>query len=236
MSEPRCKKMLRRVDAELLDELPAGDPRAIHSRSDLQKVNAIMGHPRFFARALRGSIAGSSVLELGAGDGTLLLAVAKRLGRQTNHVRAVLVDRRPSLSPETCAAFKAAGWHIDVRESDVFEWLTRPHPEPSDITIANLFLHHFRERELFELLGRASEQTSRFIACEPLRSTAAAIGAALLGLLGCNGVTRHDARVSVRAGFRDRELTALWPRDPRWRLSERRSGPFTHTFVADHAA
>ena len=66
-------------------------------------------------------IAGSSVVELGAGDGTLLLTVAKRLGRQTDHVRAVLVDRRPSLSPETRAAFKAAGWHIDVRESDVFD-------------------------------------------------------------------------------------------------------------------
>ncbi len=227
---------MRSLQPEILDRLDVDDPRAVQSRRDLQIVNSIMGHARFLERALRGSIAGSLLVELGSGDGTLLLSVARRLGAQAEPVRAVFVDRRPSLSTETREAFQAVGWQIAIREEDVFEWLKRPNPELSDVTIANLFLHHFADRELSELLERASQQTRRFIACEPVRSTAAMVGVSLLGLLGCNDVTRHDGRISVRAGFRGRELSTLWPRDPRWHLSEGRSGPFTHTFVADHAA
>jgi hypothetical protein len=227
---------MRSLQPEILDRLDVDDPRAVQSRRDLRIVNSIMGHARFLARAMRGSIAGSLLVELGSGDGTLLLRVARRLGRQTKPVRAVFVDRRPAVSHDTREAFKATGWQVEVRESDVFDWLKRPNPELSDVTIANLFLHHFDDRQLSELLERASQQTRRFIACEPLRSTAAMVGVSLLGVLGCNDVTRHDGRISVRAGFRDHELSRLWPPDPRWRLSEQRSGPFTHTFVADHAA
>jgi hypothetical protein len=54
----------------------------------------------------------------------------------------------------------------------------------------------------------------------------------MLGLIGANGVTRHDAAVSVRAGFKGGELSALWPANPRWRLRERRAGLFSHLFLA----
>jgi hypothetical protein len=30
--------------------------------------------------------------------------------------------------------------------------------------------------------------------------------------LGCSAVTRHDARLSLSAGFKGRELSALWRR------------------------
>ena len=44
--------MKREVKRELLDELPAGDRRAIGSRRDQQKVNAWMGHADIMLRAL----------------------------------------------------------------------------------------------------------------------------------------------------------------------------------------
>ena len=69
---------------------------------------------------------------------------------------------------------------IDICESDVFEWLCRPRAETADVTIANLFLHHFREGELAHLLNLAAQQTKRFIACEPRRSRTALAGASLL--------------------------------------------------------
>ena len=106
----------------------------------------------------------------------------------------MLVDRRPSVSVATREGFKAAGWTIDICESDVFEWLCRPRAETADVTVANLFLHHFREGQLAHLLNLAAEQTTRFIACEPRRSRTALAGTSLLPLLGCNDVTLHDAR------------------------------------------
>jgi hypothetical protein len=51
--------------------------------------------------------------------------------------------------------------------------------------------------------------------------------------LGANDVTRHDAVASVRAGFRGRELSGLWPAGAAgWRLNERGIFPFTHLFHA----
>lgn len=223
--------MRRHIQPEMLDELAVDDPRAIQSRRDLRKVNAFMGHRGMMTRALRAATPVRTLVELGSGDGTFLLKVVQRLGRQTG-MRATLVDRRPSVSVATLDGFKAAGWAIDVCESDVLEWLCRPRAETADVTIANLFLHHFRDGELANLLNLAAEQTTRFIACEPRRSRTALAGASLLPLLACNDVTLHDARVSVRAGFRDREVSALWPPDAGWQLSERQRGLFTHAFVA----
>lgn len=224
--------MRRHIQPEILDDLPADDPRAMHSRRDLQKVNAFMGHAGMVIRALRAAPAPPRlVVELGTGDGTFLLRVARRLGRQSG-IRAMLVDRRPSVSAATLDGFNAAGWSIDICEADVFEWLCRPHTETADATIANLFLHHFREGELAHLLNLAAQQTKCFIACEPRRSRAALAGTSLLPLIGCNEVTLHDGNVSVRAGFRDRELSALWPTDPGWKVTERRRGLFTHAFLA----
>lgn len=227
-------KFPRSVQPEILDELDASDPRAIQSRRDLQRVNTLMGHPRAIARALRGAIGGARLVELGSGDGTLLLTVARHLGMQPTPVRAVLVDRRPSVSAETRAAFASSGWHIETAEADVFEWLGRPQAERADVTLANLFLHHFRESELSDLLRRVSEQTKRFVACEPRRSHIALAGTSFLRMVGCNDVTQHDAKISVRAGFRDHELSALWPDGQGWQLKEWRSGSFTHAFVAAH--
>jgi hypothetical protein len=227
-------KLSRRfIQPEILDELSVDDPRAIQSRRDLQKVNIVMGHTRTVIRAVRAAPAPPRlVVELGTGDGTFLLRVARRLGVRTG-TRALLVDRRPSVSAATREGFKKAGWDVEVCESDVFEWLCRSDAETADVTIANLFLHHFREGELAHLLNLSAQQTRRFIACEPRRSQAALAGASLLGLLGCNDVTIHDADVSVRAGFRDRELSVLWPPDAGWNVTERRAGLFSHAFIAE---
>ena len=224
--------MRRIIQPEILDELPADDPRAIQSRRDLQKINTFMGHPGMVTRALRAAPSPPRLLvELGGGDGTFLLKVARRL-RHQERVRAVLVDRRPSLSPATRDGFEKVGWTIDSREADVFEWLCRADAETADVMVANLFLHHFRDGELAHLMNLAAQRTRRFVACEPRRSRTGLAGVPLLRLIGCNEVTLHDGNLSVRAGFRDRELGSLWPPDPDWRLTERPRGLFTHAFVA----
>jgi hypothetical protein len=227
--------MKREVKRELLDELPAEDHRAIGSRRDLQKVNALMGHARIMVRALAGAFIDGpprSIVELGAGDGTLLLRLAKSIAHRWKPVRVVLVDRESLLSPQTKAEFARLSWHVECLELDVFEWLERPQPEHNDVTIANLFLHHFAEGDLRRLLSYAADQTGFFLACEPQRVNLSLCGAAMLGLIGCNDVTRHDAKVSVRAGFAENELSAMWPADEGWRLTERRAGLFSHCFVA----
>src|SRR5438105_2366178 len=79
----RFTPMDRQVEAEFLDELPATDPSAAQSRRDLQRLNAWMGNTSIMARELRSGTLGKQtrrVVEIGAGDGTFLLRVARRLG------------------------------------------------------------------------------------------------------------------------------------------------------------
>jgi Methyltransferase domain len=227
--------MKREVERELLDELPAGDRRAIGARRDLQKINAWMGHAHVMVRALAGAFTDRSprsIVELGAGDGTLLLRLAKRIAPRWKPLRVVLVDRQRLLSPLTKAEFEALSWDVESLEMDVFDWLQRPHPEHSDVTIASLFLHHFAEDDLRRLLCHAAHQTGFFLACEPQRVNFTLCAAALLRFIGCNDLTRHDAKISVRAGFAENELSALWPVDGDWRLMEQQVGLFSHCFVA----
>jgi len=54
----------------------------------------------------------------------------------------------------------------------------------------------------------------------------------LLWLIGCGPVTRHDGRISIRAGFAGSELSALWPDKKNWELVERPVGLFSHLFTA----
>ncbi len=104
--------------------------------------------------------------------------------------------------------------------------------DAADITIANLFLHHFDGQRLSTLLREAATQTRLFVACEPHRSRRALAAASLMGLIGCNSVTLHDARISVRAGFRDRELSATLA-GRAWMGPGRTEGRrFTHRFLA----
>jgi hypothetical protein len=226
--------MRRRVLPELLDELAPDDPRAVRSRGDLRRVNKLMGNADIMARALGGKrvTVPFSILELGGGDGTFLLELAKRLAPVLGPARAVLVDQQSLVSPTTRNALDALSWQVHAVKADAFEWLQQRGPDPADITIANLFLHHFEGERLATLLRDASRQTRTFAACEPRRSGAALAAASLMGVIGCNSVTVHDARISVRAGFRDHELSSIWPGGNGWALDERKAGRFTHCFVA----
>jgi hypothetical protein len=226
--------MQRCLEPEWLDELPAHDPRAIRSRRDLRRVNALMMNASIIAREL-GHIfserAPSAIAEIGTGDGSLMLRLARKTTSRWQGVRFTMLDRQTIVSAETCAKFASIGWQAEFVAADVFQWLARPN-QVFDVMIANLFLHHFDDVKLGTLLSLVAQRTRVFIACEPRRSILALAGSRFLGVLGCNEVSRHDAVVSVRAGFDGRELSALWPDSRAWTLQERASGLFSHCFIA----
>ena len=121
---------------------------------------------------------------------------------------------------------------MQAQTGDIFDVLAQPAQPRFDVIIANLFLHHFDAALLRRLLGLIAQRTRVLIACEPRRSGRALFGSHLLGVIGCNDVSRHDAVVSVRAGFGDQELSALWPAGTGWALRESAYGWFSHGFVA----
>lgn len=230
--------MRRVVAPELLDTLPPGDRQAVSSRADLRRLNFIMGHASFLTRAFGQQHEANPVpsrplrlVELGAGDGSLLLRLARRWSVLGVTAEVTLLDRQNLVSAATRRAFAALQWSVESVAADVFAWLNSPAPI-ADVMLANLFLHHFPDERLAALLRLAAARTNVFLACEPRRSPLALTAARSLALLGCNGVTRHDAVVSVHAGFAGPELSALWPQPKEWELNEESVGLFSHGFFA----
>jgi hypothetical protein len=213
----------------------------------LRRVNFVMGSCGILTGAVRRALASAPhhaplrVLELGAGDGILALRIASRLAVSWPAAELTLLDRQALVEPATGIAIARLGWTPRPLTVDALEWARAPtQQQPSgrwDVILANLFLHHFRDAGLRELLSAAADRCDAFVACEPRRSLSALIGSRLLPTLGVSADTRHDAVVSVRAGFRGRELSRMWPADPNaWRVEERRYGLFSHLFVAVRGA
>lgn len=235
----------RKVSAETLDHLKEVDPRAMRSRRDLQRVHRVMGTRSIVCNALKQLVphlpsSRLRVLELGAGDGTLMLSVARALGPAWPEVDLTLLDRQQLVASKTVEAYEKANWKVDIKVEDVTDWVENSdcarhdqEPERWDLIVVNLFLHHFEGVFLLNLLNAIARSCSRFLACEPHRSYIALAGSHLIGAIGANAVTREDAVLSVHAGFRDAEITKLWVQTGhRWSMSEYSAGFFSHCFSA----
>jgi hypothetical protein len=232
----RTAQLNRLLSPELLDSLPADDQQAVHSRRDLQRINSVMFQVAIMRRLFLRHLPNPPrrIIELGGGDGDFMLRLARRMGPLWQEVELVLVDRQNIVSDETRRELHRRKWHLVNFAEDVFAFLERG--MTADLITANLFLHHFQPGEIKRLFACASELAPALIACEPRRNRLALAASLCVGVIGCNRVTRHDAVASVQAGFRDSELSALWPHGTRWQLREHAAAPFTHCFVATWAA
>lgn len=234
--------MKRVVEPELLDVLPWDDPQALRSRADLRRVNVLMNNSKVLAAYLRAYVPMLTrpqphlrLVEIGAGDGTVLLAVAKRLRCFGTTAEVVLIDNQPVFADATRDAFAAIGWRVRQVVADVLEDL-EPAFAHADAVMANMFLHQFEDVQLRRLFAQLCRKTSLVVAVEPRRSRPVMMAGGLLWLLGCSAVTRHDGEVSIRAGFREQEMSALWHDPQSWDLVEGPANLFNHGFVARRKA
>ena len=236
---PAMNASNRCVEPEVLDALDADDPRGRRSRGDLRRIHRAMRSVSHLTRtvaALRLAAPPRRLLELGAGDGSLLLRFARALRPRWTDVELTLLDRVDLVSRRTRDGYRALGWRLSVERAEAAAWLSDLPDPPFDLCIANLFLHHFEVAPLAALLRSVARSTEAFVACEPQRNAAARVGSRLVVLLGANAVTREDAVKSVAAGFSGHELSTAWASaEGTWRTEEFSALPFTHCFAAVRA-
>jgi len=133
------------------------------------------------------------VVELGAGEGCLVNAIKERFpNAQVTGVD--LVNRPNSIKSEV-------QWHA----ANVFEY---EEFDTDTVVVANLFVHHLQDEELHRLAERLSGVRAILFA-EPYRGGVPLLmGRCIFPVI--NEVTRHDMIVSIKAGFRERELSEFF--------------------------
>ena len=118
--------MKRVVEPEWLDGLPAADQRAVRSRQDLRRINALMGNVSVVASLLRRRIGDGEVchlVELGAGDGAFALNLTRRLAAAARVTEVTLVDRVAPANEHMADRFARLGCKLNLIQADVFDWL-----------------------------------------------------------------------------------------------------------------
>lgn len=203
--------MKRLVQPEILDSLPENHPDAAANRRDLRLINSLMGNYRWFCRTLPPLLRRDDrVLELGAGDGKLGLALREACGEKLSSCCGLDFWSRPSDWP--------AGWdwvQEDLLAFDGYGNFT--------VLVANLILHQLEDEDLKSLGAAIADSPIRLIlANEPARRKMHQWQLKLLRPLGLNRVSRHDGHVSIAGGFRDRELADLLGlSEPLWEVHTR---------------
>jgi hypothetical protein len=196
----------RRHEPELLDLLPADDPRVRRCRRDLHLINGLMGNHRWLLRQLarHQALLREGICEIGAGDGGFL----RRLHRQFPGLRLTGFDRAPR--PPNLPG------DIEWQAGDVVEL---PGAWTGGVLIANLFLHHLDDARI-KALGRRLDGVKLLLIGEGHRRPEVLRRSRWLNpLLG--EVARHDMAVSLAAGFVRGELPALLALSAReWDLAE----------------
>ena len=196
----------RIVDPELLDHLPASDPRALRSRRDLRRLDLFLGNSRWIAHTIR-QWSGTElhhIVELGAGEGFL----CHRLARMLPESKIIGLD----LAPGPLSREKNVEWIC----GDFFQILPRI---SADVVVGSLVLHHIPDECLFKL-GQILKNFRLLIFVEPYRSSLV-LNVANVALPLFGEVTQHDMPVSIRAGFRLGELSRLMNLNhPQWNIWE----------------
>ncbi len=187
----------RRIEPELLDDDQSADaPCSVH---DLARINRYFGGRRIARSLIRRAAIGLrefTVLDVGAASGDLGRAMRK----ECPGARVYSFDYRIAHLTEAPAP-KITG--------DAFQPPFAP--GSFDFVFTSLFLHHFSNERIIELLRKFNALARRGVMVIDLERGPGAFAfiPATNWVFRWNRLTRHDGPISVEAAFKLDELRAL---------------------------
>lgn len=192
--------MARTIQPERMET--AADDDVVHNLRDLARINRWLGGNRALASVLDPYLAvnpDALVLDVGAADGQTIRWLSRRYPR----ARFIAFDQAQRFLRRS-VGLRIAG--------DVFAWPLRP--KSIDIVISSLFLHHFPDEQVRQILAAWEEAARIAVVAVDLHRHPLAAGflPATRWLAGWHPITVSDGVVSVQAAFTPAELRRLSPR------------------------
>ena len=199
--------MRRTVTPELLDSDSGTPAEVAASLADLNFINRWFGGIATLCAMIE-KIADKTaqksftLLDVGAGTGTVAGQAAQRLARKNIELRPVILDR--------AMTHLTKGLH-DRAPAFVADALHLPFAAGSfDLVACSTFAHHLEPRQLVEFVDRALEVARIAVLVNDLRRNAVHLALVYLGFpLFRSRITRHDGPVSVRRSYTTEEMLEM---------------------------
>jgi 2-polyprenyl-3-methyl-5-hydroxy-6-metoxy-1,4-benzoquinol methylase len=205
--------------SEFLDR-PDADPRLVEQGYKFMKiVNRIGGGIRVVRKFLEQELSQSAnanaptILDIGAGDCDIPLAITRWADSRGYKVRFTCWDHDPKAVELAQSRIARCHCHtIEAVQADVF---TYQPTDKFDYAMGSMTFHHFTDDEIDTLLTHLRGFVRKAVLINDLHRCLANYIACFLLALPLDREIRHDGLLSIRRGFKPRELARrLAPHDP----------------------
>jgi SAM-dependent methyltransferase len=177
--------------SEIIDspDLPDEVMREVHR--DLKRTHRLLGNTAAIIAALkRDPLPVRRVLDIGCGDGALLLEIRRRL-----RTEVIGVELRPPSRPEPA---------VPIVQADA---VRAPLPE-SDVAVAVCVAHHLSDPDAMQLIRNVGCFCRRFIILDLVRHRLPLTLFRMIGPL-MHPINEHDGCRSIRRAYTPHELRTL---------------------------
>ena len=198
---------------EMMDDFEIRGNELTKSLDQLSLINLFLGGNLITLSGLNKILKKSSkdipykIVDLGCGNGEMLRVIANYGKKNGFNFELIGIDANPhtiSYAKELSLSYK----NIRFEEMNVLS--ERFKGIPCDITLSTLFLHHFDDKQIMELLKKMIKNSSKAIIVNDLHRHRMAYYLFSLICLGIrNKMTKNDGLISILKGFKKEDLEAL---------------------------
>ncbi len=203
----------RDLQPEIMDDPSLDLQQHALALRGLQRIHALSGTLGRLWKPLKSLIQANSlqtlsIMDVGCGDGLLLRQLwtkARRIGCDLRLVGCDFSSRALEFTQRAC---QQSGIPIDLYQVDITR---QPLPVAADVLINSLFLHHFCESHVVQILEQFAAVAQRLVLIEDLLRSRLGYGICWLGVrtLTRSRVVHIDGPLSVRAAFSIVEMRKL---------------------------